>query len=99
MLLENLPYCTEMDAPNDRLTSQTYKLPHQVIITEFYKNYEIISVGGGKQENNLYFRDNADTRSFLPSEIGAILPKTTNYQTLVGITPQKAVCLGQESQV
>ena len=51
----------------------------------YYNNYELISVGGGKQENNLYFRKNVDTHTFVPSTIGSILPTTTNYQTLIAL--------------
>ena len=51
----------------------------------YYNNYELISVGGGKKENNLYFRKNVDTHTFVPSTIGSILPTTTNYQTLIAL--------------
>lgn len=52
----------------------------------FTENYEIVSVGGGKKENNLFFRKNSETYDFLPSEIESILPQTTNYQTLVAVS-------------
>tara|TARA_Y100000114_G_scaffold31134_2_gene26749 strand:+ start:9209 stop:15685 length:6477 start_codon:yes stop_codon:yes gene_type:complete len=52
----------------------------------YYKNYEIISAGTNKQQNNLFFRKYVNTHTFVPSEIGEILPATTNYQTLIGIT-------------
>lgn len=51
----------------------------------YRENYEIITVASPKEDNNLYFRKNSDTHDFIPPEIGAILPETTNYQTLVGL--------------
>ena len=50
-------------------------------------NYEILSIGSGKQENNLYFRKNPDSRDYIPASIKSILPQTTNYQSLIGATP------------
>jgi hypothetical protein len=52
----------------------------------YRENYEIITVASPKEDNNLYFRKNSDTHDFIPPEIGAILPETTNYQTLVGVS-------------
>jgi hypothetical protein len=52
----------------------------------FTENYEIVSVAGGKKENNLFFRKNSETHDFLPDAIGDILPETTNYQTLIGVS-------------
>ena len=52
----------------------------------YRENYEIITVASPKEDNNLYFRKNSDTHDFIPPEIGTILPETTNYQTLVGIS-------------
>ena len=50
----------------------------------YYNNYELISVGGGKQENNLYFRKNTEQSNYLPSSITQELPQTTNPMTLIG---------------
>ena len=52
----------------------------------FTENYEIVSIAGGKKENNLFFRRNSETHDFLPDAIADALPETTNYQTLVGVS-------------
>ena len=40
----------------------------------------------GKHENNLFLRKNTDIHTFIPTSIGNILPETTNYQTLIGVS-------------
>ena len=50
----------------------------------YYNNYELINVGGGKQENNLYFRKNSAQSNYLPVSITNELPQTTNPMTLIG---------------
>jgi len=57
----------------------------------YYNNYELISVGGGKQENNLYFRKNSEQSNYLPNSITQELPQTTNPMTLIG---QQAASVG-----
>ena len=52
----------------------------------YRKQYEIISVASGKQHNNPLFRSNAETHQYLPSAIENVLPKTTNYHTLIGVS-------------
>lgn len=51
----------------------------------FTENYEIISAVG-KNVNNLFFRKYNETHNFLPDAIADILPETTNYQTLMGVS-------------
>lgn len=51
----------------------------------YKEKYEVVSAMG-KHENNLFFRKNSNTHTFVPTSIGNILPETTNYQTLVGIS-------------
>ena len=55
----------------------------------YKEKYEIIS-STGKKTNNLYFRKNSETRDFLPNETKNSLPQTTNYQTMIGSSPQSA---------
>jgi len=52
----------------------------------YKEKYEIISVGGGKKENNLFLRKNKGSHDFVPTSIGNILPQTTNYNTLIGVS-------------
>ena len=54
------------------------------VLGNYSKNYEIIS-SFGMQGNSPVLKD--ATGSLLPLGIGAILPKTTNYQTLIGQAP------------
>jgi hypothetical protein len=50
----------------------------------YYNNYELISAGTGKQQNNLYFRKNSAQSNYLPVSITNELPQTTNPMTLIG---------------
>ena len=49
-------------------------------------NYQVIQVASGKTNNNLSFKENIETHQYLPPVISNILPATTNYHTLVGVS-------------
>ena len=52
----------------------------------YREQYEVLSVASGKENNNPLFRSIVDTHQYLPSAIENILPQTTNYHTLIGVT-------------
>lgn len=52
----------------------------------YREQYEIISVASGKQHNNPLFRSIVDVHPYLPSAIADVLPQTTNYHTLIGVS-------------
>jgi hypothetical protein len=52
----------------------------------YKENYEIVQ-SFGKKENNLYLTKNPEQSLYLPSDIGAILPETTQPMSLLGIAP------------
>jgi hypothetical protein len=52
----------------------------------YREQYEVLSVASGKENNNPLFRSIADTHQYLPSAIENILPQTTNYHTLIGVS-------------
>ena len=52
----------------------------------YREQYEVLSVASGKENNNPLFRSIVDTHQYLPSAIEDILPQTTNYHTLIGVS-------------
>ena len=52
----------------------------------YREQYEVLSVASGKENNNPLFRSIVDTHQYIPSAIEDILPQTTNYYTLIGVT-------------
>ena len=57
-----------------------------ISLGNYREQYEVLSVASGKQNNNPLFRTNADTHQYIPSAIENVLPKTTNYHTLIGVS-------------
>jgi hypothetical protein len=56
----------------------------------YREQYEILCVASGKQHNNPLFRSIADVHQYLPTAIESILPQTTNYNTLIGVSDHSA---------
>ena len=52
----------------------------------YQHQYQVLSVASGKQHNNPLFRSIVDTHQYIPSAIEQILPQTTNYHTLIGVS-------------
>ena len=54
----------------------------------YKENYEIISIGSGRKNNNLFFRDNEASHVFIHNSLGSQLPTTTQNQSLFGFNPK-----------